>query len=314
MKRFWFFSVSLLFVLAACGQSVATPTVTPAPTATPWPTLSPAPAATPAPTIQPGDSQRTLTVDGLERSYLLHIPPGLDSLQPAPVVFAFHGSTENAIYFQQYTGFNDTADKNSFILVYPNGVNRDWNLGGSPPLETGIDDFAFVRKMIEDLGTIVQIDPKRIYSTGFSAGANFSYRLACEMFDTFAAIAPVEGWLFTNPCQPQQPVAVFHVHGSKDAYEGQTVSMIANGVYVDVVFPPVEQAIATWVKLDGCNGAALIEKQGVVTHTVYPDCRAGTVVELSVINGGSHAWPSPYAFPSISTQGIWDFFKAHPKP
>ena len=314
MKCFWFITLSFLFALTACGQATTTPTATALPTATPLPTITPLPTATPLPTIQPGESTRTLQVGDLERTYILHIPPGLDSQYPVPLVFVFHGFSENAISIQMLSGFNDISDTNTFILVYPNGVNRDWNLGGYPPLETGIDDFAFVRKMIEDLGTIVRIDPKRIYSTGFSAGANFSYRLACEMSDTFAAIAPMEGWLFTNPCQPQEPVAVFHVHGSEDAYEGQTVPMMANGVYVDVVFPPVEQAIATWVKLDGCNGAARIEKQGVVTQTVYPDCLAGTVVELSVIDGGRHAWPSPYAFPSISSQGIWDFFKAHPKP
>ena len=286
---------------ATCGQTATRPTATPEAT------------DTLAPTIQPGNSTRTLTVGDLERDYLLHIPPGLDSQQPVPVVFAFHGSEEGADVIQGMSGFNDIADINGFIVVYPNGFRGDWNQG-VPGLETYIDDFGFVRHMLADRGTIVRVDPKRIYATGFSAGANFSYRLACEMSDTFAAIAPVEGWMFNYPCQPQQPVSVIHVHGSKDAYEGQTSRLMASGVTAEVVFPPVEQTIATWAQLDGCSGVAQGEKQGLVTHKKYAACQNGAAVELYVIEGGGHAWPSPYVFPTINSQIIWDFFKAHPKP
>ncbi|MGA2490269.1 MAG: PHB depolymerase family esterase [Anaerolineales bacterium] len=287
----------LLISTAACGQAAAKPSVTP------------------AATLQPGDSPRTLTVGGLERTYILHIPPGLDSLRPMPVVFVFHGYTENAVYIQTMTSFNEIADKNSFIVIYPNGINQSWNASGccGEAVNKNIDDFAFVRQMLAELGTIIRVDPKRIYAAGFSNGAIFSYRLACEMSDTFAAIAPVEGWLLTNPCQPKQAVAVVDVHGSNDAYEGTTSQTLINGVNTDVIYPPVEQAIATWVKLDGCTGNAQVEKQGIVTHTVHASCKAGTAVEQYVIEGGSHTWPNMYAFPTASTQMIWDFFKAHPK-
>ena len=73
-----FVFVGLLGV-AACGQAPAKPTA------------APLPNTTPVPTLQPEGSTRTLTVDGIERTYLLHIPPGLDSLHPVPVVFVFHG-------------------------------------------------------------------------------------------------------------------------------------------------------------------------------------------------------------------------------
>jgi polyhydroxybutyrate depolymerase len=254
-------------------------------------------------------------VGDLERDYLLHIPPGLDSQQPVPVVFAFHGSEEGADVIQGMSGFNDIADINGFIVVYPNGFRGDWNLG-VPGLETYIDDFGFVRQMLADLGTIVRVDPKRIYATGFSAGANFSYRLACEMSDTFAAIAPVEGWMFNYPCQPQQPVSVVHVHGMNDSYTGQTLTPGDVGITgtTNIIMPSVEQAVATWAQLDGCSGTAQVEKQGIITHTVYSSCKAGTAVELYAIEGGPHVWPPPYAFPTASTQMIWDFFKAHPKP
>ena len=75
-------------VLAACNSSQVVPTQI-------LPTPTPVPTATPIPTIQPGESERTLMVDDRERSYLLYIPPGLDSQQSVPVIFAFHGFTQS---------------------------------------------------------------------------------------------------------------------------------------------------------------------------------------------------------------------------
>jgi polyhydroxybutyrate depolymerase len=297
------FGFALVLISVACNQQAAKPTAIP-------------PTATPAATLTPGDSTRSLTVGDLERTYLLHIPPGLDRQTPLPVVFVFHGLSQTGETIQIMSGFNQTADQNGFVLIYPNGVDQSWNGSGccGTAVNKDIDDLAFVRQMLADLGTILTVDPKRIYATGFSNGAIFSYRLACEMSDTFAAIAPVSGWLLTNLCQPQQPIAVMHVHGSIDDYEGSTVSMLVKGVSVEVVFPAVEQGIATWAQLDGCTGAAQVETQGAITHHIYTACKAGTGVELFTLDRGGHAWPNMYAFPSISSPGIWDFFKAHPKP
>jgi polyhydroxybutyrate depolymerase len=295
-----FTAILLLISSAACGQSAARPT------------------ATPAPTMQTGDSTRTLAVGSLERNYLLHIPPGLDSQRPAPVVFVFHGYTMTADIMPITTGFNAVADTGGFLVVYPNGISRSWNGTGccGDAVNKNIDDLAFVRQMLKDLGTITRIDPRRIYASGFSNGAVFSYRLACEMSDTFAAVAPVSGWLTTNPCQPEQPVSIVHVHGTKDAYEGQTWTPgdVGTTGTTAIIVPSVEQAIATWAQLDGCSGAAQVEKQGIITHTIHSSCQAGTAVELYAIEGGTHTWPSLYAFPTASTQMIWNFFKAHPKP
>lgn len=294
-------AIILLISTVACGQAAAKPT------------------ATPAATLQPGDTTRTLTVGGLERTYILHIPPGLGSLRSAPVVFVFHGLNDFATSIQAMTGFNDIADKNGFLVVYPYGSGPSqapsWNAGGccGYAVENNMDEKEFVRQMLSDLGTIIRVDPKRIYATGYDNGAMLVYRLACEMSNTFAAIAPVSGWLLTDPCQPQQPVSVVHVHGLDDKYTGGAGAIIY-GEKPNLVVPSVEQGIATWAQLDGCKGVAQVEKQGTVTHTIYASCQAGTAVELYAIKGWGHAWPPPLALPTISSPMIWNFFKAHPKP
>ena len=266
-------------------------------------------SCSPTPTLQPGDSERNVMVNDLERSYLLHIPPGLDSVHPIPVVFAFHGADAEPSEMQLLTGFNDIADEAGFLLVYPRGIGLTWNAGTccGDAFQNNVDEPAFIREILSDLGTIVSVDNKRIHATGFSNGAALVYRLACEMSDTFAAIAPVAGTLVYNPCQPQQSVSLINVQGLADIFVPYT-----GGGEFDT--PPIEQVIATWATLHDCTGSAQVEKQlnNIITHTAYVSCKAGTAVELYTLEKGGHSWPYNSVWPT--SQVIWDFFAAHPKP
>jgi len=301
-------SIVIIFLIGtvACGQA------TPIPTA--FPTSAPIPTATvvvPA-TLQPNDSERTLTVNSLERTYLLHIPPGLAADRPLPLVFVFHGYSEDGSMMKLATGFDEVADKNKFIVVYPNGIDLSWNASGccGSALANNIDESAFVHQIIADLETIAKIDPKRIYASGFSNGALLSYRLACEMSETFAAVGPVAGVLLFNPCQPAQPVSVIDFHGLTD-----NVVPYAGGGTVPSTgkpFPPVEESLVTWANLDGCSTTPTTNQSGPLTHTTYSSCKNGSAVELYTVQGNGHSWPSIYVIPV--SQMMWDFFAAHPKP
>jgi polyhydroxybutyrate depolymerase len=301
-------AVALLIILAACSQTDASPATAVTPTETS------APTSPPAQTLQPGDSERTLKVGDLDRSYLLHIPPGLDSSELLAVVFAFHGYSGDASNIQAF-GFNETADKSGFLVVAPNGTGPSnafsWNAGDccGSAVADNVDESAFVRQILNDLGSIVKVDPKRVYATGFSNGAFLAYRLACEMADTFAAIAPVSGYLIYGPCQPQQPVSVIHIHGLADT----VVPFAGDDNGTSGTSPSVDQSIATWVQLDGCNDTAQVEQQkNIITHTVYGGCKSNSAVELYTIEKQGHVWPSIYVLPASDI--IWDFFSAHPKP
>jgi polyhydroxybutyrate depolymerase len=307
MKNFNSFLYFLTAVVVCAGMTACAKTVS---TETATPTARP-----PIATIQSGDSQRTLTIDGLERTYLLHIPTGLSSEQPIPLVFVFHGLGENADLIQQASGFNDIADKNNFIVVYPNGSGSSgglsWNAGKccGYALDSNVSEADFVRQIISDLGTLAKIDPKRIYATGFSNGGLLSYRLACEMSDTLAAVAPVAGVLVYDPCQPVQPVSVIDFHGLSD-----TIVPYAGGGVIPGLgqpFPPVEHSLLTWSSLDGCSGSPQIDQNGLLTHTSYGSCKSGSTVELYAVKGIGHSWPSQYVVPA--SQMIWDFFETHPK-
>ena len=181
----------------------------------------------PSPSTLPiGDSTRKLDFEGLERSYILHVPSAYDKTHPLAVVLVFHGGGGNAENTVNTSEFNKQADKSGFLAVYPNGSGRlgdkilTWN-GGTCcgfALEHNIDDVGFVRAILKDLQSIAEIDSKRVYATGISNGGIMAYRLACEASDVIAAIGPVAGTQNFTPCEPNQPVSVIHFHGTDDQH------------------------------------------------------------------------------------------------
>ena len=253
----------------------------------------------------PGEG--AVTVDGVQRDYLVHVPPNV--ARPAPVVFLFHGGGGRPEGFARRTGMNELADKNGFVAVYPAGTETPsgrggtWNVGGAES-RTSADDVAFVRAILHDLEQTLPIDRARIYAAGHSMGGVFTYRLACEMSDTFAAIAAVSATMVEPSCHPSSPVAVLHIHGSDDdriPIKGGHGAMTA----LDRSWPAPQQGIAFWSQYDNCTGQQTRAADGSTSCTTYGQCRA--TVEYCVIAGGEHPWPDG------ASDRIWAFFAGHRK-
>src|SRR6202035_2271000 len=106
-----------------------------------------------------------------------------------------------------------TADAKGFVTVYPNGTGlgpvQTWNAGGFVKgIESRADDVAFLKTLLDDVATRVNVDPKRVYACGMSNGAMMCYRLAAELSDRIAAIAPVAGTIAIENSRPQRAVTV----------------------------------------------------------------------------------------------------------
>jgi polyhydroxybutyrate depolymerase len=294
-----------VLLFSACGKTVASPL--------PVDTSTPTAAAIP----QPRNSEHTLTINNIERTYLLHIPPELDVSSPIPLVFVFHGYTSNAGGARVMSGFDRFSDANKFIVIYPDGTSNEknklsWNGGRccAYASSVNVDDVGFIRQIITEMVATYSIDVKRIFATGMSNGGIFSYRLACEMADVFAAVAPVAGSLMFEPCQPSEPISLLHIHGLVDSVVPYSGSDPSNDPY-NLGFTPIETGISFWAQQNGCSSEPQVTQDGKVTHTVYAPCKANTAVELYALAGVDHTWP--YAELPAS-QVIWDFFAAHPKP
>ena len=284
--------------------------------------------AAPAPSA---DATRTLMFGGIQRSYILHIPPSYDGSHTLPLVLDFHGGGGNAQSQRRTSGFESLADGKGFIVVYPDGTGRlgdkilTWN-GGTCcgyAVAKDMDDVGFIRALIADLQTVAKVDTKRIYATGLSNGGIFSYRLACDAADLIAAIGPVAGTLNSSPCNPKEPVSVIHFHGTADEhlpYDGG----VGDKSLAGVDFASVKDSIDSWVRFDQCPALPQTESFADIRHDIYSNCANGTAIELYTVVGGKHAWPGSDgpAWPGgdqptqtiSAAELIWDFFAAHPKP
>jgi polyhydroxybutyrate depolymerase len=157
-----------------------------------------------------------------------------------------------------------------------------------------------------------------------SNGAMICYRLAAEMSDRIAAIAPVAGPMGTETCNPSRPVPVCHFHGADDQFApfaGGRGSRSLSGAN----FYSVEHSIQQWVKANACGEEPKLEELPVavedgthVTRATYSGGRGGAEVVLYTIHGGGHTWPGrqpllSYLGPSTrnlsANDVMWEFFQ-----
>lgn len=328
--------VCLVLFLSACGTpsigvasgEVVSPTTT-AGTGTP---ISVTPTATPAlsPTATtPADStpgcgkpspvavgttlQQTVAVDSsvnlgaTTRSYLLHVPTNYQPQLPLPLVLIFHGRGSNAAEVEGYTGFSQLADQERFIAVYPQGLKNSsgqtfWD--SFDPTTAGVDEVAFVNKVLDDVEQKLCVDIRRVDATGFSNGGNMTGMLACRLATRIAAFAPIAGNFFDfhQGCHPGRPVALLNSHGTADdvvPYDAQ---------------PDVQQWLQGWAQQDGCTvGPITFSQINNITAMQWTNCQGDVAIFHYRANGENHVWPKTLgSLPTDET--IWRFFLEYPLP
>lgn len=103
------------------------------------------------------------------------------------------------------------------------------------------------------------VDPKRIFATGISNGAMMSYRLACELSDKIAAVAPVEGAQNVD-CWPSNRISVIVFHGTADRlvpFDGGTTRFQIGPKRTD---NSVANAVEFSVRQDGCSATSTAQR------------------------------------------------------
>jgi len=255
-------------------------------------------ATSAAAALAPGDH----TIDIGDRSYIVHIPSGAQGARP--VVINMHGGGSNAAQQEKYSRMDALADREHFIVVYPNGTGRAgmfvWNAGaccGAAPAKH-IDDVGFIRSVIDDVGRRTPIDRTRIYATGMSNGSMMSYRLAAEASDLIAAIAPVAGSMVLMNFRPKLPVPIMHMHSVDDPralYNGG-LGLPFPGSQYRAFHQPVEEQLGKWAAFNGCPSTGTVQKkltgsETTATRYVYAPCKSGAPIVLWKLTGSGHVWP-----------------------
>jgi len=169
-------SLLALVFITGCAGSNSAPEIM---FSQPLPAENASPATVPAAKLTPGDFVHPMTVNGMDRYFILHIPPGLDEDTHLPVVIIFHEFTKSMTALRQQTKFDDRSDANGFVAVYPYGIGASWNAGDccGMAMIDNLDDVEFVRQILIDLSNSLALDPQRIYAAGYGVGGMMAYRL-----------------------------------------------------------------------------------------------------------------------------------------
>ncbi|HTV17301.1 MAG TPA: PHB depolymerase family esterase, partial [Polyangiaceae bacterium] len=190
-----------------------------------------------------GESVQTLRVAGVERAFIYHAPAGLDPNAPAPVLIVAHGFEETAADMVAITGFDSVADREGFVVLYPQGQGLiPWNIGddvcqGGARLVASAsgDDSAFVDAMLAFVASDRVVDAAHVFMTGLGSGAYLANDLACRRSDIRAVVSHSGGSHALDACVAAAKPALL-LHGTED-----TAVPVACG----------EQARERWVAHDG---------------------------------------------------------------
>jgi polyhydroxybutyrate depolymerase len=282
--------------------------------------------------LNSGITARAVDSGDRRRCYLVYAPPGLDPGQTAPVVLALHGFAGNAAGFRSIAGWETIADRERFIVVYPEGSSFPlrWNIGPAANIPT-VDDIGYIQEVLQDLSEAAAIDSQRIYLTGFSNGGGMAHRIACQLSARIAAVGIVDaidaGML--GSCPAKWPVPLMAFFGAANPLAGLDYPewfQKLMGVSLELETPLPAGAIDMWVQAwanrNGCRkGPVTTPPVGSASLTRYEDCEDEADVVLYWIEGQGHSWPGGPAIPMLgdsvtdfnASEVLWAFFENHPR-
>lgn len=232
--------------------------------------------------------------------YITHYPSGLDPNTPVPLVFVAHGFTMSGAVMQTLTNFDAVADRDKFVVVYPDGD------GGAFPWDVGVGACApgglisagaadSLHGYLDGMRAAIEadqcIDSSQIFVTGFSMGGYFSHHVGCQRGNEFArAVGPHSGGTYPGEC-PGAPVPIFIMHGAADTFIDHTLCG--------------QGARDLWLPRNGC-GTTFDTKMVSGGHCDwYKDCDANGQTVYCEFDGVGHSWASG------ATDAVWSFFKGY---
>ncbi|MEW6706203.1 MAG: PHB depolymerase family esterase [Pseudomonadota bacterium] len=280
-----------------------------------------------------GTHEFTLRHQGLERKYLVHVPRSYTGQEAVPVLLAFHGGGGSATMMadDELYGIVGKAEALGFIAVFPNGYSRfpggrlaTHNAGHccGDARDKQIDDVGFVRQVVQQVQRRYRTDTARVYATGMSNGGMMAHRLACEMADTFKAIAAVAGTDNTVACAPSRPVSVLHIHARNDThvlFDGGAGDDAFRDESKVTQFTSVPATIDRWVGRNQCSPVVqkVLSVPGAYCER-HASCSGGSAVQLCVTETGGHSWPGadrvarkgkePASQAIDANEVMWQFF------
>ena len=251
---------------------------------------------------------------GNTREYFLYIPENLPQL--SPLVYSLHAWGDSALSMMSYGSFNNLAEIHKFLVCYPTAlIDGDGGSSGLTSWNTnGMSDVDFIMALNQELINEYEIDEKKVFSTGFSYGAEMSHHLArCQNTKVFLAIAPVGGAIFDymDVCSPTIKTSVFILHGTNDN------TIYYDGGYFEGYGPYVSASDATssWVNFNSCipYESYIIPNSSTTSGSIEVDKYVNIDDNIHVwfysIIDLDHYWPTTNNSQINASEEIWSFFK-----
>lgn len=246
-----------------------------------------------------------------------------------------HGCTQKPEDLATISGMNEIADRNNFLVVYPEQTTeanplRCWNWFDPKHQTRESGEPALLAAVVKEVLASNSINAKRIYVAGISAGAAMAVVMGVTYPDLFNGIGVCAGLEFKAAASVETGLAAMKQGGPDPKQQG----LIAFGAIAEnlrgkskrrmpvIVFqgdadPYVnplnaEQVIAQWTKtndyLDDGKDNDTVKRQpastteGSVpgghqfTKSIYNDRDGRLLMEKWMVKGLSHAWSgSPIA-------------------
>ena len=267
------------------------------------------------------DENLSVTVDGKQRTFIMHVPSAYKGDKPVPMVVDYHAVTGNGQGQMNGTTYKAETDPEGVISLYPDGTKSadaskmgpGWNVG---PCCSDDDDIAFSRAMIKKVEEIACIDSKRIYATGFSMGGGMSNHVACFMSDVFAAVAPAGMDLNkdnSKDCKPVRPISIIMFRGTNDQtcrWQGGD-----SGFNDGMNFLGAEGNFKFWGEKNGCDVSSEIKNSDGCRE--YTGCKDGVRVVLCVdknVGAGGFMGGGPDGHAQGDGKIGWPFLKEFSLP
>lgn len=265
--------------------------------------------------VDPGTSRQDVTVGGVEREYVQHVPDGAGDDQPRPVLYLLHGYDSDAQDLLDTSNVLALADREGFVVVAPDGGGepRHWDL----PSTGSDDDVTFVEELVEHVAASTAcVDPDRTYVAGFSNGSALALAVSCQDDSPFAAYAGVAAPYDLGRCPDAAPAPMIYVHGRQDpviTFDGNTTSVIG-------ATAPVPLFLDRWRVRNACDEQPQVVRRGEVERRTWSGCDAD--LEAYLLDEGGHQWPggdrSAAGGPSgpmpprpDTTEVVWTFLSGH---
>jgi polyhydroxybutyrate depolymerase len=258
-----------------------------------------------------GETTRMLSVGGMNRTFILHIPASYKGTSAVPLVVDLHPLGQTAQFQKGNSGYQALSEKEGFIVAWPQGIQNVWNVGTCCTQSRDVDDVGFAKSLVADVSAVACVDPKRVYADGYSMGGGMSHYLGCHAADVFAAVVPSAFDLMDEnspDCKPSRPVTVMSFRGTADPivpYAGGA----SNPPTAGYTLPPVHflgavKTFQRWAEINQCTGMPI--DTGTGGCQTYQQCAAGVEVTLCTKQGGSHD--------TGDANLGWAMMKKHPMP